>query len=101
MPNWYSQNVSGRITGVTICCKRWRSIGRGSVGMAPFPPRLDAGGYRIQQSVKRRILTALLVAPPALLLVVLGPPWSDLLLLLLAGVMASEWARICSSGRAW
>lgn len=40
-----------------------------------------------------------MLAPPALLAVVLGPPWSDLLLLLMAGVMGWEWAHVCRGGR--
>lgn len=52
----------------------------------------------IPPALKQRLLTAAILAPPALLAVVLGPPWSDLLLMLLATVMAWEWSRVCRRG---
>jgi phosphatidate cytidylyltransferase len=67
--------------------------------LALSPRQADPPVVTSRNSLKRRTITALLLAPPAVLAVVLGPPWSDLLLLLMAAVMAWEWAHVCRSGR--
>lgn len=72
----------------------------GNVALALFPRLPDSLTSRLGPALTRRLLTALALAPPVLLAVVLGPPWSDLLLLLLAAVMAWEWGRICRRGKA-
>ncbi len=46
----------------------------------------------------QRILAALVLAPPVLLALYFGSPYSDLLILLAAGIAAWEWARLCGRG---
>ena len=67
--------------------------------MAPFPRQPEGSLTAGRHSLKRRLITALILAPLVLLVVVAGPPLSDLLLLLMAGVMAWEWAHVCRGGR--
>lgn len=67
--------------------------------MAPFPRQPEGSLTAGRHSLKRRLITALILAPLVLLVVVAGPPLSNLLLLLMAGVMAWEWAHVCRGGR--
>lgn len=67
--------------------------------MAPFPRQPEGSLTAGRHSLKRRLITALILAPLVLLVVVAGPPLSDLLLLVMAGVMAWEWAHVCRGGR--
>ena len=46
-----------------------------------------------------RILSAGVLAPLAVLIVVLGAPYTDVAMIVLAGAMAWEWARLCGEGR--
>ncbi|WP_246116799.1 phosphatidate cytidylyltransferase [Denitrobaculum tricleocarpae] len=46
----------------------------------------------------QRVLTAVVLAPPVLLALYFGTPYSDLLILLAAGVAAWEWSRLCNRG---
>ena len=46
-----------------------------------------------------RIASALVLAPPALGAVYLGGPYAEALVLLVAAVLAWEWARLCGEGR--
>lgn len=61
----------------------------------PSPPRPEAERRAARRSLHLRVLAGIVLAPPVVLVVVLGPPWTDLLLLLLAGLMAWEWGRLC------
>ncbi len=47
----------------------------------------------------QRVLTALVLAPPVLFDLYLGSPYSDLLIILVSGVCAWEWARLCHHGK--
>jgi len=42
-----------------------------------------------------RVLSALVLAPPVLAALYFGPPFSDLFVILAAGIMAWEWSTIC------
>jgi phosphatidate cytidylyltransferase len=46
-----------------------------------------------------RVVSALVLAPPALATLYAGPPYSDALVLLVCGLAAWEWARLCRLGR--
>ena len=45
-----------------------------------------------------RVVTGALLAPPILFALYAGPPYSDVLLAVLAGIAAWEWARLCRGG---
>lgn len=47
----------------------------------------------------QRVLAALILAPPVLFDLYLGSPYSDLLIILVAGICAWEWARLCHHGQ--
>lgn len=46
----------------------------------------------------QRVLAAVVLAPPVLFDLYLGSPYSDLLIILAAGICAWEWARLCQRG---
>lgn len=46
----------------------------------------------------QRVLAALILAPPVLFDLYLGSPYSDLLIILVSGICAWEWARLCHRG---
>ena len=52
-----------------------------------------------KSSLGTRSLSALLLAPPVLAAIYFGPPYSDVLVVVAAGLMMWEWARLCSRGR--
>jgi phosphatidate cytidylyltransferase len=56
-------------------------------------PALSDTGLRV------RLASALILIPVALVAVALGAPYFDALVVVAAGLMAWEWARLCSGGR--
>ena len=55
---------------------------------------------RRASSFAKRALSALALAPPVLAAVWFGPPWSDILILLSAGVLVWEWSRLVQANGA-
>ena len=45
----------------------------------------------------RRIATAVVIAPPLIAAIYFGSPYAEIVVLVLAGLMAWEWARICGA----
>jgi phosphatidate cytidylyltransferase len=45
-----------------------------------------------------RLISALVLAPPVLAALYVGPPYSDILVIVAAGLAAWEWARLCGNG---
>ena len=67
--------------------------------MVPLLARAEPGaqGSSPQDSLKLRILSALVLAPIAIAVAWFGSPWLPLATALAGGVMAWEWARLCQA----
>jgi phosphatidate cytidylyltransferase len=63
--------------------------------MAPPPNPSNSSS----KELGKRIVSAAVLAPPVLAAIYFGPPYSDLLVVLAAGLMAWEWARISGAGK--
>ncbi len=50
-------------------------------------------------ALRKRIISAVILVPLALVAVVLGSPYWNLLVAVMGGLMAWEWARMCGQGR--
>ena len=66
--------------------------------MARPPPERVAGSTRFR-NLGLRLRSAAVLAPPVFAGIYFGSPWFDLLIIFGGGVMAWEWATICSGGR--
>jgi phosphatidate cytidylyltransferase len=66
--------------------------------MAQPPPERIAGnrGFR---NLGLRLRSAAILAPPVFAGIYFGSPWFDILIVLAGGVMAWEWATMCSGGK--
>ena len=66
--------------------------------MAQAPPERIAGnrGFR---NLGLRLRSAAILAPPVFAGIYFGSPWFDILIVIAGGVMAWEWATMCSGGR--
>lgn len=66
--------------------------------MARPPPERIAGKSRFR-NLGLRLRSAAVLAPPVFAAIYFGSPWFDLLIIFGGGVMAWEWATMCSGGR--
>mgnify|MGYP003652981424 CR=1 FL=1 len=66
--------------------------------MARPPPERIAGNSHFR-NLGLRLRSAAVLAPPVFAGIYFGSPWFDLLIVLAGGVMAWEWATMCSGGR--
>ena len=66
--------------------------------MAQAPPERIAGnrGFR---NLGLRLRSAAILAPPVFTGIYFGSPWFDILIVIAGGVMAWEWATMCSGGK--
>jgi phosphatidate cytidylyltransferase len=66
--------------------------------MAQAPPERIAGnrGFR---NLGLRLRSAAILAPPVFAGIYFGSPWFDILIVIAGGVMAWEWATMCSGGK--
>ena len=58
------------------------------------PPTASTGAG---SDVFKRLVTGLLLGPPVLAALYVGSPYSDLLIVVAAGIMAWEWGRLCGA----
>ncbi|MFT5488198.1 MAG: phosphatidate cytidylyltransferase [Paracoccaceae bacterium] len=66
--------------------------------MAQPPPERIAGNHGFR-NLGLRLRSAAVLAPPVFAGIYFGSPWFDVLIVLAGGVMAWEWATMCSSSR--
>jgi phosphatidate cytidylyltransferase len=66
--------------------------------MAPRPPERIAGSSEFR-NLGLRLRSAAFLVPPVFAGIYFGSPWFDLLIVFAGGVMAWEWATMCTGGK--